>query len=35
MEGGYAERIDDVSYAINAYLPTDKGLALAATLTSS
>ena len=35
VEGGYAERVDDVSYAINAYLPTDKGLALAATLTST
>jgi hypothetical protein len=35
VDGGYAERIDDVSYAINAYLPTDKGKALAATLDAS
>ena len=34
VKGGYAERVDDVSYAINAYLPTDKGKALAASLSS-
>jgi hypothetical protein len=34
VEGGYAERVDDVSYAINAYLPTAKGKALAASLTA-
>ena len=32
VDGGYVERLDDVSYAIHAYLPTDKGKVLAASL---
>lgn len=32
VEGGYVDRLDDVPYAILAYMPTDKGRALAATL---
>ena len=30
VEGACVERMDDVSYAINAYVPTDVGRALAA-----
>jgi hypothetical protein len=33
VNGGYAERIGEASYAINAYVPTEKGKALAASLT--
>jgi hypothetical protein len=32
IDGGYIDRLDDVPYAILAYMPTDKGRALAATL---
>ena len=31
-EGGYIELIDDVSYAIHAYVPTESGQALVASL---
>ncbi len=32
VDGGYIQRLDDVPYTILAYLPTDKGNALAALL---
>lgn len=32
VEGGYVERLDDVPYAILAYMPTERGRALAASL---
>jgi hypothetical protein len=35
VEGGYIDLIDDVSYAIHAYAPTESGLALVATLDPS
>ncbi len=35
VEGGYVERVDDVSYAIHAYLPTETGLALVESLKSA
>jgi hypothetical protein len=32
VDGGYVERLDNVPYAIIAYMPTDAGRALAASL---
>ena len=32
VEGGYVELLDDVSYAIHAYAPSEAGLALVASL---
>ena len=32
VEGGYIDLLNDVSYAIRAYVPTEEGLALVATL---
>ena len=32
VDGGYVQRLDDVPYAILAYLPTERGRALAASL---
>ena len=32
VDGGYVQRLDDVPYAIIAYVPTEKGIALAASL---
>lgn len=32
VEGGYVERLDDVPYTILAYIPTERGRTLAASL---
>jgi hypothetical protein len=32
VDGGYVERLDNVPYAIIAYMPTDAGRTLAASL---